>query len=166
MEASVSTKDVSSDTSSGTPGVQPGELRLESVSLGVADVDRATSFYQKLGWRQDADIKAGDLRVVQFTPPGAQCSIRFGENFTEVEPGAIQDLLLAVYDIDAAREELIRRGVKVSEPFHYAGVRVGPESRIPGPDPEGRSYFTHASFSDPDDNGWLLQEIKQRLPGR
>jgi len=160
------TTDVGSEPSSPTPVVQPGALALESVSLGVADVDRATSFYQSLGWRQDADIKAGDLRVVQFTPPGSGCSIRFGENFTEVEPGAVQDLLLTVYDIDAAREALIGRGIEVSEPFHYAGVRVGPESHIPGPDPEGRSYFTHASFTDPDGNGWLLQEIKERLPGR
>lgn len=162
----MSTTDVSSETTAATPSVQPGELRLESVSIGVADVDRAKSFYEKLGWRKDADRTVGDLRVAQFTPPGSLCSIRFGENFTNVRPGVAQDLLLAVYDIDAAREELTARGVEVSEPFHYAGVRVGPESRVPGPDPEGRSYFTHASFSDPDGNGWLLQEIRERLPGR
>jgi catechol 2,3-dioxygenase-like lactoylglutathione lyase family enzyme len=166
MEVKMNTVDVSSEHSTGTPVAQAGEFRLESVDLGVTDVDRATDFYRKLGWQQDADIKAGDLRVVQFTPPGSRCSIRFGENFTDVEPGAIQNLVLAVYDIDGARQELIDRGVEVSEPFHYAGVRVGPNSRVPGADPEGRSYFTHASFSDPDGNGWLLQEIKERLPGR
>lgn len=160
------TTEVRSQGSTGTPIAQLGEFRLEAVNLGVVDVDRATGFYQKLGWRQDADIKAGELRVVQFTPPGSHCSIRFGENFTEVEPGAVQDLLVAVYDIDAAREDLIARGVEVSEPFHYAGARVGPDSRRPGPDPEGRSYSTHAAFGDPDGNGWLLQEIKKRLPGR
>lgn len=162
----MSTTEVSSGTSTGTPIAQVGDFKLESVDLGVSDVDRAKSFYEKLGWRQDADIAAGDLRVVQFTPPGSQCSIRFGTNFTDVEPGAVRNLLLAVYDVDVARDDLIARGVQLSEPFHYAGVRVGAESRVPGPDPQGRSYFTHASFSDPDGNGWLLQEIKERLPGR
>ncbi len=148
-----SAMDTRSESSAGTQVVSLGDFAPEAVNLGVVDVDRAASFYQNLGWRQDANIEAGDLRVVQFTPPGSKCSIRFGENFTEVRPGAVQDLLLAVYDIDAARQELIRRGVEVSEPFHYVGVRVGPASRVPGPDPEGRSYFTHPSFSDPDGNG-------------
>ena len=137
------------------------DMKLEVVTLPVSDVDRAKRFYQSLGWRLDADIVVGDaLRVVQLTPPHSACSIAFGKGVTEGEPGSVQRLILAVYDIDAARAELISRGVEVSEVFHLAG------GRVPGPDPQGRSYQTYASFSDPDGNGWLLQEIKTRLPGR
>jgi catechol 2,3-dioxygenase-like lactoylglutathione lyase family enzyme len=136
-------------------------MKLEVVTLPVSDVDRAKSFYESLGWRMDADIVRGDdFRVVQLTPPHSQCSISFGKGLTTAEPGTAQRLILAVDDIDTAREDLIGRGAEVSEVFHLAG------GRVPGPDPEGRSYQTYASFSDPDGNAWLLQEIKTRLPGR
>ncbi|WP_187366188.1 VOC family protein [Trebonia kvetii] len=151
----------SSDTSLEMP--EPGtiDMKLEVVTLPVTDVDRAKRFYQNLGWRTDADIVRGDaFRVVQLTPPHSACSIAFGTGLTTGEPGSVQRLLLIVADIDAARADLISRGVDVSELFHLAG------GRVPGPDPEGRSYQTYAAFSDPDGNGWLLQEIKTRLPGR
>jgi catechol 2,3-dioxygenase-like lactoylglutathione lyase family enzyme len=152
---------MSSDTSAGMPEVGTVDMKLEVVTLPVSDVDRAKAFYQSLGWRLDADIVRGDaFRVVQLTPPHSACSISFGKGVTTGEPGSVQRLILAIYDIDAARNELINRGIDVSEVFHLAG---GP---VPGPDPEGRSYQTYASFSDPDGNGWLLQEIKTRLPGR
>ena len=137
------------------------DMKLEVVTLPVSDVDRAKRFYEDLGWRMDADIVVGeDFRVVQVTPPHSQCSIAFGKGLTTAEPGTVQRLILAVDDIDAAREGLISRGAEVSEVFHLAG------GRVPGPDPQGRSYQTYASFSDPDGNAWLLQEIKTRLPGR
>jgi catechol 2,3-dioxygenase-like lactoylglutathione lyase family enzyme len=137
------------------------DLKLEVVTLPVSDVDRAKAFYESLGWRLDADIVRGEnFRVVQLTPPHSACSISFGKGLTTAEPGTAQRLLLAVSDIDAARAELIGSGVEVSELFHLEG---GP---VPGRDPQGRSYQTYASFSDPDGNGWLLQEITTRLPGR
>jgi catechol 2,3-dioxygenase-like lactoylglutathione lyase family enzyme len=136
-------------------------MKLEVVTLPVSDVDRAKAFYQSLGWRLDADIVVGDdFRVVQLTPPHSACSIAFGKGVTTGPPGSIQRLLLAVDDINVAREDVSRCGVEVSEVFHLAG------GRVPGPDPQGRSYQTYASFSDPDGNGWLLQEITTRLPGR
>jgi catechol 2,3-dioxygenase-like lactoylglutathione lyase family enzyme len=137
------------------------DMKLEVVTVPVSDVDRAKDFYQSLGWRLDADIARGDnFRVVQLTPPESACSVSFGQGLTTGEPGSVQRLILAVDDIDAARADLVGRGVDVSEVFHLAG------GRAPGPDPEGRSYQTYASFSDPDGNAWLLQEIKIRLPGR
>jgi len=137
------------------------DMKLEAVAIGVSDVDRSKRFYQSLGWRLDADIAVGDsFRIVQLTPPESACSVQFGIGVTTVEPGSVKRLLLAVYDIGAARSALVRHGAEVSELFHLAG---GP---VPGPDPEGRSYQTYASFSDPDGNQWLLQEIKTRLPGR
>ena len=137
------------------------DMKLEVVTLPVSDVDRAKRFYEDLGWRMDADIVVGeDFRAVQLTPPHSQCSIAFGKGLTTAEPGTVQRLILAVDDIDAAREGLISRGAEVSGVFHLAG------GRVPGPDPQGRSYQTYASFSDPDGNAWLLQEIKTRLPGR
>ena len=137
------------------------DMKREVVTLPVSDVDRAKRFYEDLGWRMDADIVVGeDFRVVQVTPPHSQCSIAFGKGLTTAEPGTVQRLILAVDDIDAAREGLMSRGAEVSEVFHLAG------GRVPGPDPQGRSYQTYASFSDPDGNAWLLQEIKTRLPGR
>jgi catechol 2,3-dioxygenase-like lactoylglutathione lyase family enzyme len=146
------------------------DMGLEVVTLPVSDVDRAKRFYQSLGWRLDADIVVGDdHRTVQFTPPHSQCSIHFGKGLTSAEPGSADRLILAVKDIDSARDDLISRGADVSEVYHYeAGPGDSPErARVPGPDPErGRSYFTYASFSDPDGNGWLLQEITTRLPGR
>ena len=132
-------------------------MKLEVVTLPVSDVDRAKSFYEGLGWRLDADFEAGDIRGVQFTPPHSQCSIHFGKGLTTAEPGSVDRVMLAVEDIDAARDDLIRRGVEVSEVF---------AQRPPGLDAPGRSYFAFASFSDPDGNGWLLQEVSTRLPGR
>jgi catechol 2,3-dioxygenase-like lactoylglutathione lyase family enzyme len=145
-----------------TPGVVAIEMKLEVVVLPVADVDRAKRFYEGLGWRLDADFTGGEFRVVQFTPPGSQCSIHFGKGLTLAAPGSVQSLFLVVSDMEAARTDLEGRGVQVSEAFHYGGIR-GP--RLAGPAPEGRSYGTYASFNDPDGNGWLLQEIKTRLPG-
>ena len=137
------------------------DMKLEVVTLPVSDVDRAKAFYESLGWRLDADIVRGvSFRVVQLTPPHSACSISFGKGLTTAAPGSAQRLLLVVSDIDAAREDLIGRGVEVSEAFHLEG------GRVPGRDPQGRSYQTYASFSDPDGNGWLLQEITTRLPGR
>ena len=142
-------------------GPPPVDMKLEVVTLPVSDVDRAKRFYQSLGWRLDADIAVGDaFRAVQLTPTHSACSIAFGKGLTTAAPGSAQRLLLVVYDVDAARADLLNRGIEVSEVFHLAG------GRVPGPDPEGRSYQTYASFSDPDGNGWLLQEIKTRLPGR
>jgi len=140
------------------------DLKLEVVVLPVSDVDRAKRFYEGLGWRLDADFPgAGSFRVVQMTPPGSPCSIHFGKGITPSAPGSAQNLYLVVSDIEAARGELISRGADVSETFHFAGFG-GP--RVPGPVPDGHSYATFASFSDPDGNSWLLQEIKTRLPGR
>ena len=150
-----------SDASAGTPEAGTIDMKLEVVTLPVSDVDRAKRFYQSLGWRMDADIVVGEaFRVVQVTPTHSSCSVAFGKGVTTGEPGSVQRLILAVDDVDAAREDLVRRGIEVSGLFHLAG---GP---VPGPDPQGRSYQTYASFSDPDGNGWLLQEIKTRLPGR
>jgi catechol 2,3-dioxygenase-like lactoylglutathione lyase family enzyme len=150
---------------SGSTSVRPGvgtiDMKLEVVTLPVSDVDRAKRFYQSLGWRLDADIVRGDnFRAVQLTPPHSACSVSFGKGLTTDEPGSVQRLLLVVSDIDGARADLISRGAQVSELFHLAG------GRVPGRDPEGRSYQTYAAFSDPDGNGWLLQEITTRLPGR
>ena len=137
------------------------DMKLEVVTKPVSDVDRAKGFYASLGWRLDADIVVGDdFRAVQLTPPHSQCSVAFGKGLTTAEPGTVQRLILVVDDIDAARADLVNCGAEVSEVFHLAG------GRVPGPDPEGRSYQTYASFSDPDGNAWLLQEIKTRLPGR
>jgi catechol 2,3-dioxygenase-like lactoylglutathione lyase family enzyme len=150
--------DVSSDTSSEVAGPATIDLKLEVVTLPVSDIERAKRFYQSLGWRLDADITAGeDFRVVQFTPPHSQCSIHFGKGLTTAAPGSADRLILAVKDIDAAREELISRGADVSEVY---------ERRPPGTEAKDRSYFAYASFKDPDGNGFLLQEITTRLPGR
>ena len=145
------------------------DTKLEVVVIPVSDVDRAKRFYESLGWRLDADFATGqDWRVVQLTPPGSQCSVMFGKGVTTAAPGSAQGLLLVVDDIEAARAELIGHGADVSEVFHFeGGLHVtGTEGRVPGPDPQGDSYRSFASFSDPDGNGWLLQEIKTRLPGR
>ena len=145
------------------------ETKLEVIIIPVSDVDRAKRFYQALGWRLDADFSAGEsLRVVQLTPPGSPCSIIFGKGVTPVVPGSAQGLFLVVPDLEAARAELLGRGADVSQAFHFEGLLtfVGTKARVPGPDPERRSYSSWASFNDPDGNGWLLQEIKTRLPGR
>ena len=150
--------------------VQAGEFKLEVVVLPVSDVDRAKEFYASLGWRLDADVTAdGDLHLVQFTPPGSGCSIQFGRKIATAAPGSAQGLYLIVSDVEAARKDLVARGIEVSEVFHDAGgvfYHAGTEGRVPGPAPDHQSYGSFASFSDPDGNGWLLQEIKTRLPGR
>ncbi len=146
------------------------DIKLEVVVIGVSAVDRAKAFYEKLGWRLDADfVKGDDFRVIQFTPPNSQASIIFGKGVPSPKPGSVQSLTLAVDDIEAARKDLIGRGAKVSEVFQYAGGpfnNSGKNPRVSGRDPQGRSYFSFASFGDPDGNGYLLQEIKTRLPGR
>lgn len=145
-------------------------MKLEVVVIPVSDADRAKAFYDKLGWRLDADFVADEkLRVMQFTPPRSEASIIFGKGVTSAEPGSTQGLVLAVDNIETARADLVVRGVNVSEVFHYAGLPFNnsvPNSRISGGDPEGRTYLTFASFEDPDGNGWLLQEVTTRLPGR
>jgi catechol 2,3-dioxygenase-like lactoylglutathione lyase family enzyme len=144
-------------------------LKLEVVVIPVADVDRAKRFYEGLGWRVDADFASGDdWRLVQLTPPGSPCSVMVGKGFTTAVPGSVQGTFLAVDNLDTARAALIERGVHVSEIFHFEGDRlaVGAKGRTPGRDPQGRSYLSFASFSDPDGNSWLLQEITGRLPGR
>jgi len=145
------------------------DMKLEVVLLPVTDVDRAKAFYENLGWRLDIDIGNGGLRVVQMTPHHSEASIIFGKGITSAEPGPVESLVLAVDDLDAAREALIARGVGVSDVFHFAGgpfINAVESPRVGGRDPEGRSYFSFASFKDPDGNGWLLQEITTRLPGR
>lgn len=149
---------------------EPIDMKLEVVVLGVSDVDRAKEFYEHLGWRLDADfVISDDFRVVQLTPHNSGASIIFGKGVTFAPPGSTKNLVLAVDDIDAARDELVAHGADVSEVFHFAG---GPfnnsveNPRVSGRDPDGRSYFSFASFDDPDGNGWLLQEIQARLPGR
>ena len=149
--------------------VATADLKLEVIVLPVADVDRAKRFYVGLGWREDADFAHGDWRLVQLTPPGSPCSVMFGKGFTTAVPGSMQGTFLVVDDVKAARAELTAHGVDVSEVFHFGGnlLRVaGTSGRVQGSDPEGRSYFSFASFSDPDGNSWLLQEVKTRLPGR
>jgi catechol 2,3-dioxygenase-like lactoylglutathione lyase family enzyme len=163
------------ESSTAHAGAAPYTAKLEIVVIPVSDVDRAKEFYARLGWRLDADYAApaGDFRVTQFTPPGSGCSVIFGKNVTAAAPGSARGLYLIVSDIAAAREELLRRSVQVSEVFHSAGVYTGPDEpylfggvRVSGPDPQHGSYRSFASFSDPDGNGWLLQEITARLPGR
>ena len=146
------------------------DMKLEVVVIPVADVDRAKGFYKELGWREDADFAgAEDFRVVQLTPPGSPCSVIFGTGITTAEPGSAGGLQLVVSDIGAARAELADRGASVSEIFHDAGgvfYHAGTEGRVPGRAPDHQSYGSFASFSDPDGNGWMLQEITTRLPGR
>jgi catechol 2,3-dioxygenase-like lactoylglutathione lyase family enzyme len=171
----MSSTQVRSETSTGTPRARGIDMTLEVVVIPVSDVDRAKSFYGNLGWRLDADFAAGDdWRVIQFTPPGSGCSVIFGKNVTAAAPGSAQGLYLIVSDIKDAQDELLHRGVEISEVFHDAGdVHAGADEpylsgrlRVSGPDPDHRSYRSYASFSDPDGNGWLLQEVTARLPGR
>ena len=171
-EAAISTDEFRSNDAAGVARV---ETKFEVVVIPVSDVDRAKEFYGRLGWRLDADYDNGDdFRVIQFTPPGSGCSVIFGKNVTAAAPGSAQGLYLIVSNIAAARDELLARGVKISEVFHDAGgVYAGPDEpylfgrlRVTGPDPEHRSYRSFASFSDPDGNGWLFQEITTRLAGR
>jgi predicted lactoylglutathione lyase len=154
----MSSTDVSGQTTGQAESALGVDMKLEVVTLPVADVDRSKAFYQSLGWRLDIDLVIGDqVRTVQFTPPHSGCSIQFGKAGTTAEPGSAQAMILVVSDIDAAREDLINRGVEVGE------VQ---EMKPPGFDAPGRSYFARASFSDPDGNAWQLQEITTRLPGR
>jgi catechol 2,3-dioxygenase-like lactoylglutathione lyase family enzyme len=149
--------------------VNSPNMKLEVVVFNVSDVDRAKTFYENLGWRLDIDVAEGNYRNVHMTPPNSEASIIFGKGVTPDNSGSAHNLVLAVDDLDAAREDLLARGVNVSEIFHYAG---GPfnnaveNPRVSGRDPQGRSYFSFASFEDPDGNIWLLQEITTRLPGR
>ena len=171
----MSSTQVRSETAIETPRARTVDMKLEVVVIPVSDVDRAKEFYGSLGWRLDADFAAGDdWRVIQFTPPGSGCSVIFGKNVTAAAPGSAQGLYLIVSDIEAARAELVGRGVGISEVFHDAGdVHAGADEpylfgrlRVSGPDPDHRSYRSYASFSDPDGNGWLLQEVTVRLAGR
>ncbi len=143
------------------------EMKLEIVILPVSDADRAKRFYGNLGWRLDIDYKAGDdYRVIQFTPPGSECSVMFGKNITAAAPGSIRGLHLIVSDIEATRDELLRRGVAISEPFHDPGGvfhHIRAENLRSGLNPQRKSYASYASFSDPDGNGWVLQEVTARL---
>ena len=163
------------ESSTARPENVPYTAKLEVVVIPVSDVDRAKEFYQRLGWRLDADSASGkDFRVIQFTPPGSGCSVIFGKNVTPAAPGSAQGLYLIVSDIEAARQELLGRGVVVSEVFHgAAGVYTGADEpylfgrkRVSGPDAEHGSYRSFVSFHDPDGNGWLFQEVTMRLPGR
>jgi len=157
-----------------TTKVPGNDMKLEIVIIPVSDVDRAKEIYARLGWRLDAEFASGDdFRVIQYTPPGSGCSVIFGKNVTTAAPGSAQGLYLIVSDIEAVRNELIGRGVEVSEAFHNAGVYAGSDEpylfgrvRVTGPDPEHGSYRSFASFRDPDGNGWLLQEVTTRLAGR
>src|SRR5215216_5909913 len=147
-------------------------LKLEVVVIPVSDVNCAKEFYQRLGFRLDIDTGNENYRVIQFTPPGSETSIIFGKGVTSAQPGSIDRLVAAVSNIDATRKELVSRGIEVSEIFHDAGgslgggFHTGTEGRASGPDPQGRSYGSYASFTDPDGNVWMLQQITTRLPGR
>ena len=165
----MSTTQTSNAHAAQAPSVGAVDTKLEVVVLPVADVDRAKRFYEGLGWRLDADFANGDdWRVVQMTPPGSPSSVMFGKGFTPAVPGSTQGTFLVVDDVAAARAQFIGKGIDVSEVFHFDNNQIvaGTKGRLPGPDPDGRSYFSFASFSDPDGNGWLLQEVTTRFPGR
>ncbi len=156
----MSTTQTSTDTATSVPSAATTDLKLEVIAIPVSDVDRAKQFYQGLGWTLDADFWVGKhFRAVQLTPPGSQCSIHLS---TSGAPGSAQGMFLVVSDIEAARHDLIAHGAEVSAAFHFDGEH----QVVPGPDPGGKSYFSYASFADPDGNRWVLQEIKSRLPGR
>jgi catechol 2,3-dioxygenase-like lactoylglutathione lyase family enzyme len=167
-----STNEVPSNQAASDGSVKNVDLKLEVVVIPVSDVDRAKEFYQRLGWRLDADFSFDNgFRIVQFTPPGSGCSIQFGTKITPVAPGSARSLYLVVSDIVAARGQLVARGANVSEVFHPGapGANFEPDSssiRLSGPSPDHASYRSYATFSDPDGNSWLLQEVTGRLPGR
>jgi catechol 2,3-dioxygenase-like lactoylglutathione lyase family enzyme len=170
-----STPEVQTSNASTDQNLAQVDMKFEIVVIPVSDIDRAKEFYARLGWRLDADYDNGkDFRVIQFTPPGSGCSVIFGRNVTAATPGSAQGLYLIVSDIEAARANLLRRGVEIGEVFHGAGdAYSGPDEpylfgriRVSGPDPAHGSYRSFASFKDPDGNGWLFQEISTRLPGR
>jgi predicted enzyme related to lactoylglutathione lyase len=159
----MSSTDVTGEGATEAAPVKPGEMKLEVVVIPVSDVDRAKAFYEGLGWRLDIDLAPDEsFRIVQFTPPGSACSIHIGTGITSAAPGSAQNMYLIVSDIEETRARLLERGADVSEVFH----RVPGQESVSGPDPERTSYSSFASFSDPDGNGWLLQEITERLPGR
>jgi catechol 2,3-dioxygenase-like lactoylglutathione lyase family enzyme len=159
----MSSSQASVDGATEPTGATAVPMTFEVTTLPVANVDRAKDFYQRLGWRLDIDFKPSpDTRGVQFTPPGSPASIQFGEGTTTMTPGSLQGMILVVEDIVTARDELIRRGVEVGEIWH---IEPG-QGRLPGIDPQRRSYFSRATFADPDGNTWQLQEITERLPGR
>ena len=167
------TNEIQSGDATKDASIAKVDMKFEIVVIPVSDADRAKEFYGRLGWRLDADYATDNFRVIQFTPPGSGCSVIFGKNVTGAAPGSAQGLYLIVSDLSAARAKLLGLGVKVSEVFHNEGVYVGPDEpylfgrvRVNGPDSEHRSYRSFASFSDPDGNGWLFQEITTRLPGR
>jgi catechol 2,3-dioxygenase-like lactoylglutathione lyase family enzyme len=168
----MSSTQVSNEQATQIPTAATVDLKFEVAVIPVADVDRAKRFYGSLGWRLDADFAFDNgFRVVQFTPPGSGCSVQFGTNITSASPGSAQGLYLIVSDIEAARHELVARGAEISEVFHAGtpGAQFQPDGktgRIRGPAPDHASYRSFATFSDPDGNSWLLQEIKTRLPGR
>jgi catechol 2,3-dioxygenase-like lactoylglutathione lyase family enzyme len=158
----MSSTEVSAGTSTDAPEAGTIDMKLEVISIPVSDVDRSKRFYESLGWRLDADFDLGNgVRVVQFTPTRSECSIGFGSGFLKAEPGSIERMELVVSDIEEAREDLIRRGVEVSDFFHK-----GEAGFEPGLDPNRTSYNSYATFSDPDGNGYILQEVTERLPGR
>jgi catechol 2,3-dioxygenase-like lactoylglutathione lyase family enzyme len=167
----MSTTDVQGNEATGIASVRNVDLKLEAVVIPVADVDRAKEFYERLGWRLDADFGFDNgFRVVQFTPPGSGCSVQFGTNITSAAPGSAQGIYLVVSDIEAAREELAARGADVSEVFHPgepgAQFHADGSGRVSAPAPDHATYSSFATFRDPDGNGWLLQEVTTRLPGR
>jgi len=166
----MSSTQAESESATAAPTAGIVDMKLEVIVLPVSDVDRAKGFYESMGWRLDADFATSeDFRVVQVTPPGSECSIIFGTGLSSAAPGSVEGLHLVVYDIDVARAALVDRGVDVSELFHDEGGvfhHAGTEGRVTGADPKRSDYGSFASFSDPDGNRWVLQEIKQRLPGR
>lgn len=157
---------VSSHSETQAPIAGRVDLKLEAVVIPVSDLDRAKTFYLGLGWRLDADFSKGNARVLQFTPPGSPCSFQFGTHLTSAAPGSAQNLLLAVSDIEAARRELVGSGVQVSEVFHFSEGPAPFGEKVRGLAPNHQSYGSYASFSDPDGNTWLLQEVTTRFPGR
>jgi catechol 2,3-dioxygenase-like lactoylglutathione lyase family enzyme len=158
----MSTTAIRSKDASADARVGQVDMKLEVITIPVSDIDRAKAFYGGLGWRLDADFSNGSERAVQFTPPGSQCSIHLGTN----APGSARGLFLVVSDIEAARDDLVRRGVEVSEVFHYAAGPAPFGGQVSGIAPDHLSYGSYATFSDPDGNGWLLQEVTTRFPGR
>ncbi len=161
--------EVETETSRGVPAPAVVDMNLEVIVIPVTDVDRAKEFYGNLGWRLDADVARGDsFRLVQFTPPGSGCSVQFGINLTSAQPGSAQSPYLVVSDVEAARDDLVARGVTVGEVFHEGspGARFHAADRVAGPAADRSSYGSYASFSDPDGNRWLFQEVTTRLPGR
>jgi catechol 2,3-dioxygenase-like lactoylglutathione lyase family enzyme len=163
----MSSTQLSGEAATDASGATTIPMRFEVTVIPVSDVDRAKAFYESLEWRLDADFPIDEgYRVVQFTPLGSPASIQFGTGMTTQEPGSLQNLYLIVDDIEAARDALIQHGVDVSDIWHGRGASSGTDGRLPGRDPDGASYRSFASFTDPDGNGWLLQELTARLPGR